>query len=291
MLRKNSGLTYALKYASKVLRQGIGVSKREVYKANNGRTPYIHSWSTFNRYMGVAKDFVRWCKERNINRLDKVNYTHVREYLEEKIQKGVSQKTLKVNQSALEKFFEATGRGDIAREIRTHYGEVYSQGRPPGRTTGFANPEKVIEAIKDPVHRSIARLQYNTGARIGDIKKMKVEGTKVVIEKSKGGKTRTLEFKDRPHKLEEIKRDLKVVREGINQRGWGEIRKSYPESVKNACRKVGDVYGGPHNFRANYVQERVKELTNRGMEYEKALKVVEQEIGHNRVEMTKHYGG
>ncbi len=291
MLRKNSGLTYALKYASKVLKQGIGTSKREVYKANNGRSPYIHSWSTFNRYMGVAKDFVRWCKERNINRLDKVNYDHVRSYLEEKASKGVSQKTLKVNQSALEKFFEATNRGDIAKEIRNHYTEVYSKGRPPGQTTGFANPQKVIEAIKDPVHRSMARLQYNTGARVGDLKKMRVEGSRVVIEKSKGGKTRSVDYSDRPQKLEQVKRDLKVLREAINQKGWGEIRKTYSDSVKNACRSVGDIYGGPHNFRANYVQDRVKELTQMGMEYEKALKVVEQEIGHNRVEMTKHYGG
>ena len=150
MLRKNSGLTYALKKASKVLKQGIGTSKREVYRANNERSPYIHSCSTINRYMGVAKDFVKWCKERNINRLDKVNYDHVRSYLERKASKGVSQKTLKVDQSALEKFFEATGRGDIAKGIRNHYVEVYSKGKPPGQMTEFANLQKVIEAIKDP---------------------------------------------------------------------------------------------------------------------------------------------
>ena len=290
MIRKNSGLTYALKYASKELRKGIGVSKREIYRQNNGRSPYIHSWSTFNRYMGIAKDFVKWCKERNINRLDKVKYNHIREYLEEKIAKGVSQKTLKVNQSALEKFFSAVGREDISHQIRSHYAEVYSKGRLPGQTVGFSNPQKVIEAIKDPVHRAMARLQYNTGARVGDLKKMKVEGSRVVIEKSKGGKTRSIDYSDRPQKFEQIKRDLKVVKEAIKQQGWKAVRESYPKSVKNACKKVGEVYGGPHNFRANYVQERVKELTPK-VGYEQALQIVEKEIGHNRVEMTKHYGG
>jgi integrase len=283
-------LTYALKHASKVLKQGIGVSKREVYKANNGKSPFIHSWSTFNRYMGVAKDFVRWAKERGINRLDKVEYSHIRNYLEEKISKGVSEKTLKVNQSALEKFFSAVGREDLSKEIRNHYAEVYSRGRPAGRTVGFADPQKVIERIKDPVHQAMARLQYNTGARVGDLKKMKFEGSRVVIEKSKGGKTRYIDYSDRPQKLEQIKRDLKVVREAIQTKGWKELRETYPRSVKNAARAVGDIYGGPHNFRANYVQERVKELTPK-VGYEKALQVVEKEIGHNRVEMTKHYGG
>jgi integrase len=290
MPRKTMRLTYALKYASKELRKGIGLSKRLMYKENNGRTPYIHSWSTFNRYMGIAKEFVGWAKERGINRVDKVSYQHIREFLEEKIQKGVSQKTLKINQSALEKFFSAVGREDLTKEIKRHYQEVYGKGRIPGSVSGFANPEKVIEGIKNPVHKAMARLQYYTGARVGDIKKMKIESNRVVIEKSKGGKTRYIDYTDRPHKLEQIKKDLEVVREGIKNTGWREIRATYSESVREASRRIGDISGGPHNFRANYVQERVAELKPK-VGYEKALQIVEKEIGHNRVEMTKHYGG
>ena len=105
MIRKNSELTYALKYASKELRKGIEVSKREIYRQNNGRSPYIHSWSTFNRYMGVAKDFVKWCKERNINRLDKVNYNHIREYLEKKNRERGIAKNIKSQSKCLREIF------------------------------------------------------------------------------------------------------------------------------------------------------------------------------------------
>jgi len=62
-IKRNSGLTYALKYAAKVLKQGIGISKHSVYKSMGGRSPLIHSYSTFNRYMGIAKEFVNWAKE------------------------------------------------------------------------------------------------------------------------------------------------------------------------------------------------------------------------------------
>jgi len=63
--------------------------------------------------------------------------------------------------------------GNIAKEIRTHYVEVYSKRRSPGQMTGFAIFDKVIEVIKTTVHRSMVRFQHNTGARVGDLKKVR----------------------------------------------------------------------------------------------------------------------
>ena len=71
-IKGNSGLTYALKYDAKVLKQGIGISKHEIYKRFGSKSPLIHSYSTFNRYMGIAKEFVNRAKEQGVNRLDKV---------------------------------------------------------------------------------------------------------------------------------------------------------------------------------------------------------------------------
>ena len=102
-IKRNSGLTYALKYAARVLKQGIGISRHEVYRKLGGKSPLIHSYSTFNRYMGVAKEFVNWAKEQGINRLDRVEYEHVRDFLLSKAE-YCSMKTLKVNASALRKF-------------------------------------------------------------------------------------------------------------------------------------------------------------------------------------------
>ncbi len=93
-----------------------------------------------------------------------------------------------------------------------------AKGDHRGKRPDLQTQKKVIEAIKDPVHRSMARLQCNTGARVEDLKKMRIEGTRVVIEKSKGGKTRSVDYSDRPQKLEQIKNNIKVLREAINHR-------------------------------------------------------------------------
>ncbi len=290
-MRSNSGLTYALKYAAGVLKQGIGMSKRQVYGEHGGRSPYIHSYSTFNRYMGVAKDFVRWAKERGVNRLDRVTYEHVRAFLEEKAQRGVSEKTLKVNTCALEKFFGAVGREDISGKLREDYQEIYSRGRLPGRALPFSNPQGVIENLKDPAHRAVAGLQYLTGARVGDVKKMEVDevGKRVLIHGSKGGRDREIDFSDRPDRFERVKELHRELQRHIEERGWKEIRESYDEDLKQAVKKSGEVYTGSHAFRVSYAVERFEELKAKGLSDEEADRVLTRELGHNRLEMSRYY--
>ena len=290
-IKRRSGLTYALKYAAEVLKQGIGMSKRDVYRELGGRSPYIHSYSTFNRYMGIAKDFVRWAKEREVNRLDRVTYEHVRTFLDEKAQRGVSEKTLKVNTCALEKFFDAVGRADISDKLREDYQEIYSQGRSPGRALPFSNPQRVIENLKDPAHRIVAELQYLTGARIGDIKKIEVdsESSKVFIWGSKGGRDREIDFSDRLDRFERVKELYRELRRYIEERGWKEIRESYDEDLKQAVKKSGEVYTGSHAFRVSYAVERFEELKVKGLSDGEADSILTRELGHNRLEMSRYY--
>lgn len=290
-MRKNMRLTYALKWVGKVL-DGRGRSKREVYEEHGGRSPYIHSYSTRNRYLGVAKDFVKWERERGVNRVDKVSYEDVREYLEEKIDRGVSEKTLKVNMSALRKFFGAVGRDDIARRIGEDYQEIYSQGRPSGRALAYTDPKRVISNLKDPAHRVVAELQYLTGARVGDVKKIRIDEERKVVEipRSKGGRDREIDFSDRPDKFERVKELREELDHHLQEREWKEIRETYHEDIRESCKKVGEVYTGSHSFRVNYAQERFEELTEeRRFSEEEADRVLTQELGHNRLEMSRYY--
>lgn len=290
-MRKNMRLTYALKWVGKVL-DGRGRSKREVYEEHGGRSPYIHSHSTRNRYLGVAKDFVSWAKEKGINRVDKVSYEDVREFLEEKVEKGVSEKTLKVNMSALRKFFGAVGRDDIAKKIGEDYQEIYSQGRPSGRALPYTNPQKVIENLKDDAHRTVAELQYLTGARVGDVKKIRIDEDRKVVEipRSKGGRDREIDLSDRPERFERVKELREELDRHLQEREWKDIRKSYYDDLRESCKKVGEVYTGAHAFRVTYAQERFRELTEeRGMSDEEADSTITQELGHNRLEMSRYY--
>jgi len=289
-IKRNSGLTYALKYAAKVLKQGIGISKHEVYKRFNGKSPLIHSYSTFNRYMGIAKEFVNWAKEQGVNRLDRVQYEHIRDFLLSKSE-YCSMRTLKVNASALRKFFETVGREDIAERIGEDYQEIYSKGRAPGRALAFAHPERVISLLKEDVHKVIAKLQLLTGARIGDVKKIQVipEEKKVVITKSKGGRTREIDYSDRPKKFERIKELVGELRKYLKGSSWSSIRESYYRDLRQAVYRSGEIYTGSHAFRVNYVKERLKELKAQGYSEKEALQIIEYEIGHSRIEMSAYY--
>jgi hypothetical protein len=289
-IKRNSGLTYALKYAAKVLKQGIGISKHSVYKHFGGRSPLIHSYSTFNRYMGIAKEFVNWAKEQGINRLDKVQYDHVKDFLLSKAE-YCSMKTLKVNASALKKFFETVGRVDISVQIKKDYQEIYSQGRNPSRALAFAHPERVISLLKEDVHEVIAELQLLTGARIGDVKKIQVlpEAKKVIILKSKGGRTREIDYADRPEKFERIRELTEALNEHLKTSSWKSTREGYYKDLRQAVLRSGEVYTGSHAFRVNYVKERLKELKSQGYSEREALQKIEYEIGHSRIEMSAYY--
>ena len=289
-IKRNSGLTYALKYAARVLKQGIGISRNEVYRKLGGKSPLIHSYSTFNRYMGVAKEFVNWAKEQGINRLDRVEYEHVRDFLLSKAE-YCSMKTLKVNASALRKFFETVGRGDIAERIGKEYQEIYSRGRLPGRALAFAHPERVISLLREDVHKVIAELQLLTGARIGDVKKIQVlpEEKKVLIPKSKGGRTREIDYSDRPEKFERVVELVETLRNYLKAVSWKSVREAYYRDLRQAVLRSGEVYTGSHAFRVNYVKERLEELKSQGYSEREALQKVEYEIGHSRIEMSAYY--
>lgn len=287
-IRKKSGLTYALRYAVGVWRRGIGVSRREVYRRTGGDTPWVHSYSTLNRYAGVVKDFVRWAKERGLNRLDRVSEGDVMRFLEEKAEAGLSQRTLKVNATALKRFFRTVGREDIARAIEERYTEIYSAGRAPSRVQPLIDPEGVLEKLRGP-HRVIAELQLLTGARVGDVKKITLDerNMQVVIQGSKGGRDRRIDFHDRPQTFSRI-RGLLQERDRFLDR-WTEIRRSYPAEVHRACVKAQEIYTGPHAFRVTYAVRRFRDLVASGIPEHEADRILTQELGHNRIQMSRYY--
>ena len=290
-LHHKSGLAYALQYAAEILKQGIGVKKRDVYKENNGVSPYIHSYSTFNRYMGIAKEFINFAKARGINKLNKLDSDVVNSFINEKIGKGYSQKTIKVNLSALGKFFAVVNREDLSEHIKNNYADFYSSASQPGRALAFSNPQAVIQSLKDPVYQAMAIVQYFSGARIGDIKKMHIKDTQLLFSGSKGGKDRVIDFSDRTEKLKIIRQAKEVIDKAIEEKGWKSMRKEYYQSLKQACKKTGEIYTGAHAFRVNYIKERVNELESKGYSHKEALKIASKETGHNRVSITSYYYG
>jgi len=291
-LSPRSGLTYALKYAASYLKQGIGKSKKEAFKINGGKSYFIHSYSTFRRYMGVAKEFVRFAKSLSTNRLDKVGGDLIDKFLADKIKKGYTQKTLKVNLCAMQKFFDATGKHDLSSHLREKFADFYSQASPSSRTMPFDNPVRVIAAIRSEPHRLVAELQYLTGARIGDIKKItvNVQDKTVSILGSKGGRDRVISYSDREDKFQRICELTSIFDNAKKDQGWDNIRRTYYSDLRNAVKSCNEIYTGAHAFRSSYAAERIEELTEQnGLSDQAAERILTEELGHSRVEMARYY--
>ena len=291
-LHKRSGIAYALKTAAEELKKGIGTKKRITKREHGGQSPLIHSFSTFNRYMGVVKEFVGYCKSKGVNKIYKIDEAILLVFFQErKIAYNLSEKTIKVNLCALENFFDTIGRSDLTEILRSRFTEIYSQGAASGRTEYFGNPEQVIKNLKEEAHRHIAELQYLTGGRIGDVRKIKTNMLfkEVIIDKSKGGKNRRIDYSDREQVLERIDRLCKELAVDIIQRGWQSLREGYYTDLRQAVKFSGEIYSGAHAFRASYARERRDDLINRGVIVKDADLLVSKELGHVRIEMGRYY--
>ncbi len=287
-------------------KQGIGMSRRQIQYSNTERyTPYIHSFTTLTRYAGIMKEFADDMKSKGIRNLNSVKYEDVRQWLEAKASK-YTEKTLKVNMCALEKLFDIADRKDISNSIRRDFVDIYSKAKPSGRAEPFVNPQRVIDKLKEKsekaktvLEREIyakawawASLQYLTGARVGDVKKLYVDGNKVVIPRSKGGKTRTIDLSDSPQRLERVKDVLRYLSFEFRNKSVNDdsaFRKDYYERVlRDTAASLGEKWTGSHAFRVNYAIERFEEIRQHKSEFE-ADKQLTRELGHERISMSQYY--
>ena len=294
-LHPRAGMTYAIDYFSKLARLGMGMSRRKVTRQTEQLSPFIHSWSTFDRYLGIAKEFVLFCRDHQVNRLHKLTYATVEAFLLHKITKEGVENTLQVNMCALKKFFNGCNRPDLRDQLADDFPRFKELAQPGGTIHAFDNPERLIEEITKRAELSavIAKLQYITGARIHEVRTMELGETTITIHKGKGGRKRILDFSHRLPELAEVKNlmtKLEELAEGIDWQKYCRRKNSpYQAHVKTACKSLGDSYAGAHGFRANHAQELRKKLEAQGLTVEEIELIITQDLGHNRRSMARHY--
>lgn len=293
-LHPRAGMTYALTYFSKLARLGTGMSRREITRATRELSPFIHSWDTFHRYMGICKEFVVFCRTQGANRLHKLHYETVESFLMKKIEKGDARTTIEVNICALQKFFNAVSRGDLRDRLSNDYQRFKYLAREGRTIHAFDKPQKLIEKIerRDELSAVIAKLVHMTGARIHEVRTMNIGDVTIAI-KGKGGKKRVLDFSYRLAELAEIRKHmakLKELSKGVNWQEFCQKQDShYQGNVKAACRSLGDEYAGAHGLRANYAQELREKLKEKGFSKEEIELIITRELGHERRSMARHY--
>jgi hypothetical protein len=208
---------------------------------------------------------------------------------------------MKVNMLALTKFFKVMGREDLVGTIEAHRGPILIKAKRSGQALPFSNPERIIEKLKKPEFKAIARIMHGSGARIDDVPKVvnsfvdkeRIPGAKltdITIKKSKGGRNRELHYDERVGRYEAIREAAATLNDAMKEKNWKDIKAEFYQDLRVASDSLGETYSGAHAFRVCHAQERYEELIEeKGMVEREGLQIVTEELGHNRVGMALAY--
>ena len=294
-LRFDAGVVYAIGMTVTFLKEGIGKSRRAETKAK-GSTPFIHSYATLKRYVGVINNF-RDKALVDVKRIHQITEEHVETFFDNMVSENRSEKTIKINASALNKLFNAWSRHDLKEYIDENRSTWAGDAIASNRTTPFGDPDRVINKIRGEAFKAAATIQLKTGARISDIKKVvssviaHPSWESITILKSKGGKDRELDFSDRMPILAIVLKAAKIIQVYLseNNNDWSSFQKEYTKEVRRAAVKAGEIYCGTHAFRANYANYQYEKGIKEGKDENDVLKRITKDLGHNRIRMAKYY--
>lgn len=265
----------------------------------------IHSKGTKDVYLEKWQELGRFCKEEaGLKDLEKLTGEHVRDFLDYKIEMGVSYSHFNGYACAFEKLENALNWYSDKNERGNSYDfrAVVKDLRPEAarelpRFEGkrdYTDPQALTEALGNESHRLVAAIQHESGLRLAGASSISASQLKGLARDAhtgklvgqidyigKGGKAGTAQVS--PETYQRLKAHIEA---------HGSFKVSadgYRESLKSAASQTAQHYNGSHGLRWNFAQERFAELQKHGHSYEKCLGVVSGELGHNRIEITTHY--
>jgi len=296
-----------------------GQLQRQMQKLTGRReSHFIHTSTTKVRYERAMMRFCDFLEEQGIKRDKHLNRTSTEElqrivdnYFKELADEGFSKGTIKIHISAMEKSL-AVIRPDIRDYLQNDENRVgwWSAGQESKKGDSYVDPNAIREQLEEH-HRMIAEAQSLAGFRVREIARAEVnrEEHTITIQNAKGGRTRTLYFEHRQEKFEK----LADLIEKLQKEEYEKKLKDYYEDIKKACEETNQEYNASHAFRYEYAQQRIEELrenkeelrdllekynaneetkecVNNENEIDKAADyVLTQELGHNRLSMSKYY--
>lgn len=292
----------------------IGESRHEAKQQTNYSNPHelaqqtqIYSYKTLDTYRDVAKDLLSYAKENGYTKdIEKLTPDTVREYLNAKIEQGVSYNTIKTYSAAISKLSVA---------LEAHNGQSYnfadatkealetskSETGIREQHRAFSNPQAVVDNIKNETYKTIAQFQLSSGLRISELNHIRSDQLVerdgrmyVSVEQGKGGKDRIVEVQDKEafQSFKSLVNDNKQT-SGRYSGKFIFSKSSYNNSIRDAAKQAGETTTGSHSFRWNFAQQKFQNLqVNQGYSSysrQEALREVSESLGHNRAEITEHY--
>jgi len=233
-------------------------------------------------------------------------------YLEQRAEE-VGQKSLDIERQAIQSMFRhVTGKldeGETLRVIRSEHEQVlHSRAYTQEQTHAIADKQREQNALSTeiayaaglrakelitllPIEERPADIRRNKEPL--DEKFMGREGQRYSVI-GKGGLVREVIIPDNlAQRLEERRLDqaIEVIDRNIIYQQHYKISagRNWSQSFSRSSQHVLGWSNGAHGLRHSYAQERMNELRSQGLTREYALKVVSQELGHFRPDITEIY--
>ena len=286
-----------------------GAKKEEKIDSAHLNYQKVSSYKTMESYRNIWNNFFNYLKEHwSIKDFEKISSEHIVSYMDYKIEYYPSKQYL-------EKISSALGKLEIALQmfaknvhsVETEYDfsirqTILDEARDLKlvvdnyHNRAYNNPELLIAYLQNQLHRLVATIQYEGGARIEGIALIKADqllGTKfdsitntqkgILFTKEKGGKEGevliSLQAYDELKKYFIENKKLKINRQ------------LYYEDIKQAAIMANENSEGSHGLRWNFAKRRMFEYAQAEYSYQDSLQQVSYEMKHNRASITEHYLG
>lgn len=264
-----------------------------------GESSYkIYSYSTYNTYLKECEQYAQFLKDKGIEKVADLSITeqYAIEYLQERLDSGVSVYTVKMERSALSMLYGS--RINIEMPKRDNK-EIY-------RSRVETKNDK--HHSRDGKYKDLFDVALATGGRRSDIQKLTVNDFKekdgllyVEFKQSKGGRDRLAPVRvDLTPRIKEI---IEEAKQAGSIRLFGHIpkeidihglRREYAQSLYKDItenRELRDIYLSNYPPRNEDVKRSIYKDRDTKQTYDRDdVYVVTQALGHNRIDVSvTHY--
>ncbi len=276
---------------------GIGQSKVEARNASNttGENGHkvsdkAHSIKEMQNMRSVTTQYVNYVKENYEGKVaGNINTESARAFILNKATE-VGQGTLNTYISILNKVSDNLNKdhiGNLNREaIQSIKNDIkeHIELKSDHVNRAYENAEAIKQEMAHTPFSLSTELQTEAGLRANDTinsDKWQInQDNTLTIHNSKGGLTYT---------TAPLSQELINKVEQAKEMGYKANYTEYREALKEAVESTNQEYNGTHGLRYSFAQNRIGELQNNGYTHEEAKGQVSLELGHSRLEITKHY--
>lgn len=247
------------------------------------------SWNTYHSYKSACIPLAVFAKTEGVHDIYKITPQLVSNYLLKVVDCGVKYASFEKNCSAIEKFCacvnEHNGSSLDFHKVIDDYKELAKEALPASdfASRSYDSPADIVSNLTDEKMKIVAELQYTCGLRVSDachIAPDMLKGSELTVN-SKNGQEHTVTI---PQSL------MGRIQAVMTSEGQFSVNiDKYSYQLKSACHAAGQEWHGTHGFRHTFAKSEMSRLTNMGLSYNQALRVVSEEMGHHRPEITEWY--